>query len=236
MIPPSDEPLDTDASRSTRPAFSLRSRHTRTLRDAAEVAAILIAGVWALYVFVYENRIVPALEPPTPSIAIEMRHVGNDGNLAVVRLDETIHNPGPTEVHFLGYAVTVFGSRVVPSASMQAAKTGIGQNDLEAYNTYTTGVPIFREAFVSAQGNAKSTRGFDIEPTQTTAFSKEFYVPRNRFDRLEAWVGAVYVKSLDSIPTTLVIRPSGLAAFETPPGISTYRVAAPFAALDLKAE
>jgi hypothetical protein len=229
-------PIDAGVSEGERDVSAPHSRHTRTLRDVVEVAAILVAGIWALYVFVYENRIVPALAPPTPSISVELRHVGNDGNLAVIRLVETIHNPGPTEVYFLGYAVTVFGDRVIASPSRQPAKASIEQNDLEAYNTYSPQIPIFREAFVTAQGNRNSGRGMQLEPLQTETTNKEFYVPRSGFDRLTARVVAVYVKSADAIPTTLVITPSGLADFQTPANLPIYRLSAALSELDLKAE
>jgi hypothetical protein len=234
MIPSSEETVGNDTTPNNRPGLSLRARHTRSLRDIVEVVALLIAGFWALYVFVYENRIVPALAPPTPSISINMRHVGNDGNLAVIRLDETIRNAGTTEVNFLGYSVTVFGSRIVPFASPQPAKSGRLENELEAYNTYSTQVPIFRDAFVTEQGNGKTGRGLTILPAQTETLTKEFYVPFHRFDRLIAWVVAVYVKSSEYIPTTLVIKPSGVPDFKTAP--SAYRLSAPLSELDLKAE
>jgi hypothetical protein len=36
----------------------------RIVRDVVEIAAIVAAGLWAFYVFVYENRIKPSFLPP----------------------------------------------------------------------------------------------------------------------------------------------------------------------------
>lgn len=206
------------------------------LRESAEVVAIVIAGLWALYVFVYENRIKPALAPPSPIIAVEMRHVGNDGDLAVIRLDETIRNPGAAAVYFLGYSVTVLGSNVIAPSSPAPATTQDFTNELEAYNTYSHAKPIYRDAFVTEEGTRGAGHGLYVQPGQTTAFSKEFYVPRRRFDHLTAWVVAVCTTSDASIPTTMTIKPPRLPSFHIVSGVPAYRIAAPMADLDLKAE
>src|SRR5215469_7424819 len=83
------------------------------LRNIVEVCAIIIAGAWAFYVFAYQNVIVPSLAPPTPTFTVQMHHVGNNGRLAVVRIDETIRNIGTVPVYFLGHAMTVLGTKVV---------------------------------------------------------------------------------------------------------------------------
>ena len=136
--------------------FGHRRLHAGRVREIVEVAAILLAGLWALYVFVYENRIKPALAPPTLSIDVQMRHVGNDGNLAVVRIDETIRNPGTTAVFFLGHAITVLGSNAIALKSSQPATADSTSNELQAYYRYTTPEPIFRDAFVTQQGDPKT--------------------------------------------------------------------------------
>lgn len=216
--------------------FGLRPLHSRTLREIVEVVAILLAGIWALYVFVYENRIKPTLAPPTPSISVEMRHVGKDGELAVIRIDESIRNPGPAEVHFLAYSLTVIGSKVVGLASPRPPTAQPFENELQAYYAYSQKEPVFRDAFVTYLGDPRSGRGLFVEPGQTTTLSSEFYVPSHRFEHLTAWVVAVYSKSATKIPTTLRIKPSGLPQFEKAVAAPTYQINAPIAELDLKAE
>jgi hypothetical protein len=216
--------------------FGFRPLHARTLREVVEVVAILIAGLWGLYVFVYENRIKPAFETPTPSFSVSMRHVGNDGDLAVIRVDETIRNPGPVEVHFLGYSLTVLGSKVVALQSPQPPDAQPLENDLEAYNRYARQEPVYRQAFVTNLGDPRTSHDLIVQPDQTTSFSKEFYVPRRRFDRLTAWVIAIYTQTDARVPTTLTIRPSGLPHFQLPADSSVVEINAPVAELDIKAE
>ncbi|HTU81763.1 MAG TPA: hypothetical protein VMF61_06515 [Candidatus Acidoferrales bacterium] len=216
--------------------MNLRPVHARTLREVAEVVAIVLAGAWALYVFVYENRIAPAFAPVAPSFSIALRHVGNDGNLAVIRLDEAIRNPGSTVVGFLGYSVTVLGSNVVARASPRPANHQPFVDTLEAYYTFTQPVPVFREAFVTAAGDPNSGKGLFVEPGQTTAFARELYVPLRRFDRLTVWIVARYTKGFTFVPTTLVIEKSGIPAFPTRGNAETYEISQPMAELDLRSE
>ncbi|HTX58346.1 MAG TPA: hypothetical protein VMH02_01630 [Verrucomicrobiae bacterium] len=198
--------------------------------------AILLAGLWALYVFVYDNHIRPSLAAPTPSFTVAMRHAGNDGGLAVIRLDETIRNPGPAEVNFLGYSITVIGSKIAPLASPRLVESGALESELAGYGGYSEREPVYRNAFVTAQGAPKSGEGLLVEPGQTTTIGKEFYVPRRRFDHLTAWLVAVYTRSEGEIPTTLTIEPSGLPRFRVPENVPTVFVSTPIAELDLKAE
>ena len=45
-----------------------RSHRVRIVRDVVEIVAILAAGFWAFYVFVYENRIKPSFSDPQVSV------------------------------------------------------------------------------------------------------------------------------------------------------------------------
>jgi hypothetical protein len=216
--------------------LGLRLPHARALREIVEVVAILLAGIWALYVFVFENEIRPALAPPAPTFDVEMRHVGDDRNLAVIRVEVTMRNPGTADVNFLGYSVTVLGSKVIGTASPLPAKSDAFNNELEAYTTYSKGEPVFRDAFVTQQGNPKTPRGLFLKAGQTTTFSNEFYVPKGRFDRLVAWLIANYTNSSATIPTQMIIKTSGRPAFITPQNIPMYGIGAPLAALDLHAQ
>jgi hypothetical protein len=215
--------------------LGLRPLHARTLREIVEVVAILLAGIWALYVFVFENEIRPAFAPPTPSFTVEMRHVGDDRNLAVVRVEVTLRNPGSADVKFLGYSLTVFGSKVIGAASPRPAAADPFENKLEAYNTYSKAEPVFRDAFVTSQGNPKATHGLFLNAGQTTTLSDEFYVPKGRFDRLVAWLISDYTNLNTSIPTQMTIKPDGRPKFTTR-GNFIYSISAPLAALDLRAQ
>jgi hypothetical protein len=188
------------------------------LRDAVEVAAIVLAGAWALYVFVYQNGIKPGLAPPALSFSVAMRRVGDDGNLAVIRVDETIHNNGSVRAHFLGHSLTVYGSRVIALKSSAHATSNSDSNILNAYYAYSKEQPVFREAFVTRLGDPRTGVDIFVEPGETLPYTVEFYIPRGRFDRLTTYIASVFTKDdAKSIPTTMTVDRSGRTRFHVSP-------------------
>lgn len=65
-----------------------------TIRDIVEIVAIVAAGVWALYVFVYEQRIKPASEPPAILLTGSMQKVGQHNGLVQISYSATVRNIG----------------------------------------------------------------------------------------------------------------------------------------------
>lgn len=209
--------------------------HSRILRDVAEVVAIALAGAWAIYVFAYQNLLVPALRPPSLIATLEMRHVGNEGDLAVVRIDENMRNAGINTVQFLGYSITVLGMRVLPSATAQPAQTDDGGNLMETYYTFSKPAVVYRDAFITVAANPTVGRDLFLYPGQTTTLSREFYVPLHKYRRLVAWLITTYTKDQNhTIPTTMTIRPSGLPHFDFhAPNGAVFMFNEPLAELDL---
>jgi hypothetical protein len=214
----------------------VRRLHVRNARDVIEVFAILLAGAWALYVFVYENNVRPTLAPPSPVFTVEMHHVGNDGPLAVVRIDETIHNVGTVRVHFTGYSVTVFGMRIRPQAHPEVTTLASDGGTNYVYSDFGVRHVVYRYVMLTTLGDAKSPKDLFVEPGANVSFSDEFYVPRSDFDRLQAWlVGAFTKNDNHPVPTSIAFGRTGLPDFKSnDPDLEIYKV--PIAQLDLKAE
>ena len=206
-------------------------RHrVRMLRDAVEVAAIVLAGAWALYVFVYQNGIKPGLAPPSLSFSVTMRRVGDDGNLAVIRIDETIRNDGSVRAHFLGHSLTVYANRVIALESPAPATSKGYSNVLNAYYAYSKDQPVFRDAFVTQLGDSRTGVDMFVEP----------YVPRGRFDHLTTYLASVFTKNdVNPIPTTMTIDSSGRTRFHVSPRAKSLTVVdynAVVGEIDLKAK
>ncbi len=210
-------------------------KRSRLVRDVAEVVAIVLAGAWAIYTFAWQNLLVPAIRPPSLVATIQMRHVGNEGPLAVIRLDESLHNTGINTVHFLGYSITVLSERVRPSATALPAKTENGGNVLEAYYTFSKPSVVYRDAFLTQLADPTTGRDLFLYPGQLTTLTREFYVPRTKFTRLVAWLITTYTKNEKrTIPTTMTIEPSGRPHFDSqaPDGV-VFMYNEPLAELDL---
>src|SRR3712207_5827306 len=88
-----------------------RSR-METLNGAVQTLAIVLAGAWAVYTFVYEAKIAPGLAPPSVSVTSTLERVGQRGDLVAIRSTVSRTNVGQTEVRVLGLTYNVVGVRM----------------------------------------------------------------------------------------------------------------------------
>ncbi len=82
------------------------------VRDIVEIVAIVAAGIWAFYIFVYENRIRPSSAQPEVNISASLQRLSEQHGLIGVGLHIDLRNVGTVNAHFLGLAFNVFGKRV----------------------------------------------------------------------------------------------------------------------------
>src|SRR3712207_7885051 len=88
----------------TAPRFGME-----TLNSAVQTLAIVLAGAWGVYTFVYEAKIAPGLAPPSVSVTSTLERVGQRGDLVAIRSTVTRTNVGQTEVRVLGLTYNVVG-------------------------------------------------------------------------------------------------------------------------------
>jgi hypothetical protein len=82
-----------------------------TLNSAVQTLAIVLAGAWGVYTFVYEAKIAPGLAPPSVSVTSALERVGQRGDLVAIRSTVTRTNVGQAEVRVLGLTYNVVGVR-----------------------------------------------------------------------------------------------------------------------------
>lgn len=83
-----------------------------TANAAVQTLAILGAGAWGIYTFVYEAKIVPGLAPPTVSVTSALEKAGEKGDLVAIRSTVTRNNVGHAGVRVLGLTYNVVGVRM----------------------------------------------------------------------------------------------------------------------------
>ena len=185
----------------------------RLIRDVVEIVAIVAAGIWAFYVFVYENRIKPSFEAPdlvvTASMEKTSRHAGSIGVL--VKTD--FRNVGGVPIHFEGLAVTVLGRRVTLRA--QPRRTSLSKADtneeIRTYYELSDPVRVYSYGAITALGNPASKSGLELDPGQEIPQQQIFFVPGGRFDLLTVYVSARFTKSDERvIPSTLGLNHRGV--------------------------
>lgn len=205
-----------------------------TARDLVEIVAILAAGIWAFYIFVYENRWLPAQQPPRLTFTASMQHLSTHEGLETVRALVRVQNIGSVKVQFLAFSVTIIGSQVRAAAKRSPDQEG-PVNTLERYYTITGAVPIYRLAYLTHGANSAYSTDYFLESGELSEREIITYVPVGQFNRLNLVISGLYTKSkAQPIPTTVVYGKDGVPMYSVLSNSSDItRVQASFASLDL---
>jgi hypothetical protein len=83
------------------------------IRTGVEIVAIIAAGLWALYVFVYEQRIKPLSEPPSFSLPTIIDQSATRNGIAFLTIHKRLENTGDFPVDIAAEALSVYGERIV---------------------------------------------------------------------------------------------------------------------------
>ena len=82
-----------------------------TFRHIIEGVAIVAAGLWAFYTFIYQERIKPASEPAALSETISVQRLGRDEKREILGVTFTYRNAGKTEIDIAADAYDIVGIR-----------------------------------------------------------------------------------------------------------------------------
>lgn len=94
------------------------------LRIAVEIVAIVAAGIWALYTFVYEQRIKPLGETPSFSVPTTMDQGPAVNGVAFLTIHKTLQNTGNVPIDLAAEAISVYGERLNPRAAASHSDVG----------------------------------------------------------------------------------------------------------------
>jgi hypothetical protein len=190
---------------------SIESSTITVVRDIVEIVAIVAAGIWAFYVFVYENRIKPALLAPDVTITGTMQRVGTSRGLDAIRLQTVAHNVGTTAVKFLAYSVTIVGSHVVQSHRPWHPIHSANSDQFVLHYRIVNPAVVYRLAYLTHDVDSRTTAGLHLQPGGINSDDELFYVPSGRYDRLTAiFAGRLMREDAPPQRTTLTIRANGM--------------------------
>ena len=209
---------------------------TTILRDVVEVVAILAAGIWAFYVFAYENRIRPAMAKPEVEITASAQRLSERNGLVAVGVRTRLANIGTVKAHFLGVALNVYGERVFVSKPHSTARANPLQYDYHPFYRSAPRETVYSNAYITELGNPATGQDSVLEPGVAIENYRTFYVPAGRFDLLTVGIDAPYTKFDDqTVPAHLEIGPKGDVHVRTilTPKIEQYNII-PVTTLDLR--
>jgi hypothetical protein len=116
-------------------------------RQIIEIAALIAAGIWAFYVFVYKERIKPASEAPNIQILRSVTHEALPRGKELVTVIITLKNVGTVDVQMGGLIVNAYGIRysdrtnesapVLRTTGLMAANHGLVDSNPVLLYTYS---------------------------------------------------------------------------------------------------
>jgi hypothetical protein len=82
------------------------------VRMAVEIVAIIAAGIWALYTFVYEQRIKPLSEAPAFTVLTPVDQSPVRNGVAFLTIHKRIENTGNVPIDLAAEALSVYGEQM----------------------------------------------------------------------------------------------------------------------------
>ncbi|HTW85794.1 MAG TPA: hypothetical protein VMD91_17115 [Candidatus Sulfotelmatobacter sp.] len=170
-----------------------------TFRHVIEAVAIIAAGLWAFYTFVYQEKIKPAGEPAALDPTILVQRVGHDAKREVLRVTVQWRNTGQTEIDIAADGWNLYGERYGPRPVHHTVDQDGNLRD------ETNALPIVSRTLLRAYGQLRDAAvggltgdHIVIEPGTTTTYDDpggDVIVPRGRYDVIDAEIIGVPVKT-----------------------------------------
>lgn len=181
-------------------------------RHVAEIAAILVAAVWALYVFVFQEQIKPARELPELQAVWFVDHQALPHGAELVRVNIVAKNMGTQEMYIAGAIVSVYGIRygATPRAWGTSLSHGFGVVNHSLPETTTTLLYSYVHAFAEFHGT-----GFaNVEPQTGFTRNYSFAIPSHVYDAVKLkWIACQTKYGDRTWPVSIVRTPDGAYAF-----------------------
>lgn len=175
---------------------------------SSKVVAILAAGAWAIYTFVYEQRIKPANAPPTINLTGSLQRIGERDGMVEMAYHATLRNTGQTRIYTIADGIVAVGLRY---ASTQTAVTWTPAPGVTEYDRSVrprSRVIVYSVYELTRYADPKYPGGFEIDPGETVPFSGVFFVRKGDFDAVELQGSVAYTKYDGVYPTKVTHLPN----------------------------
>ncbi len=189
-------------------------RGVATARDVLEIVAILVAGIWALYVFVYEQRLKPAGELPSVVFTGSLHRLGEHAGLIQFGLRGNVLNNGRTDVSIIAVGFAADGLRYAPLAKPSVDRSVHSDTIYQRDARVVSRTLVYRLVELTRLAEPKYGSGFRLHPGQEVPYSATFAVKSGNFDAVTLYgslaytkfdVGGGYPTEVDHTPTGAVV-------------------------------
>jgi len=193
------------------------SRDTLSIvRDVVEVVAICLAGLWAFYVFIYEERIKPASETPQIVLTGDLVRAGERHGLLAFRYRVTVHNSGHARVNIIGTGFAANGVRFTTSGTPFSRMTTSGGAHSYARDARVASRTLIYYTFgLTRFAKPEYGGGYSIEPGQEVPYSGIVLVRRKDFDAVYLDASVAFARYDREFPTLAGVNKFGGVIFKS---------------------
>ncbi|HEY1653892.1 MAG TPA: hypothetical protein VGF86_02125 [Candidatus Tumulicola sp.] len=186
-----------------------RNDRITVARDVVEVVAIVAAGIWAFYIFAYENSFKPAHAPPSINVKTTIAKLGSHDGVIGVRIRTELRNSSTVPVRLLGFALTLYGQRVSRSAHELPPVVTATEERLRAFYDVSAPVPLYSFAHISKAVDPTSEYDSELGPGNSWDEEEIAYVPQHRFNLVTASVNVLYARDGATGLRVRLVTPKG---------------------------
>jgi hypothetical protein len=182
------------------PEYSVRTKLSPVehWRHVAEIVALITAAVWAFYVFVYQERIKPAGEPPRLQFSTSVTHQALQDGKELVTVGVTMKNTGATDISMGAVLVNAYGVRykrdvagitqqIQPASGITIVNRGLS-ND----------TPALLYSHLSLWKAFGANRQFKLNVGEEVRLDEPFVIKRGAYDTLRTTDAHCYQRSDDA--------------------------------------
>jgi hypothetical protein len=188
-----------------------------TVNNIVQTIALIGAGLWAVYTFIYQSEIAPSLAPPTVSLTSTIEKTGKQGQMTAIRATLTRSNPGQNSVRILALTYNAVGIKEHFRAgenphpgfladTPQSAVVNVARD----YGPPERQEVILRNGILFAGAHPDGSASA-LSPEESVTRDIIFYADRSRYDRIRLKVRLVFQKESDpGVPLVLTTDAEGL--------------------------
>ncbi len=196
-----------------------RELHVRThpsrlehWRHIIEIAAVAGAAAWGLYVFIYQEHIKPAAEPPQLEHTFTVTRTALPNNRDLISIQQTLDNVGTSTIYVAGNAMNVYAVRFGDRMTVTAEPITQGSG------TSTYSIPARSETRLYSDGASMGPLGgayrLHLQPSTRFATTYTVVVPANLMDAVRlTWQTCFTKNATRQWHLPLERQPGGSLAF-----------------------
>jgi len=187
-----------------------RKAKVSSIKDSLQTIAIVVAAVWAIWKFIYEDRILPERIPPHVIMTSEMQKIGTKNSMAAIRVNVNINNTSHRKVYALSCWYHIAGSKI---EGYRADDTSFAEAIKVKMNGKDAGGRISRYFYDREieviEAGALLDSGWWFEAGEEVSKSFVIFVPEGKYDLLKFWTDINVAKNIEPFVVKWEVQKEG---------------------------